>query len=128
MASCNTYGRFHSQDTTSILLYGSEVRSYENLEILERVHMQFCKWILNLRLSTPNLMVYGELGRHPLNIRVQLIMISLWCKLIQNENKLSCILYKLMFNLQTNDDYDFKWISHIRSVFDRTDLGYIFTN
>ena len=49
-------------------------------------------------------MVYGELGHHRLNIRVQLRMISLWCKLIQNQNKLSGILYKLMFNLQTNDD------------------------
>jgi hypothetical protein len=33
-----------------------------------------------------------------------------------------------MFNLQTNDDYDCRWISHIRSVFDKTGLGYIFTN
>jgi hypothetical protein len=33
-----------------------------------------------------------------------------------------------MFNLQTNDGYDFRWISHIRSVFDGTGLGYIFTN
>ena len=73
-------------------------------------------------------MVYGEIGRQSLNIRVQLRMISFWIKLIQNENKLSGILYKLMFNLQTNDGYDFRWISHIRSVFDRTGLGYIFTS
>jgi hypothetical protein len=33
-----------------------------------------------------------------------------------------------MFNLQTNAGYDFRWISHIRSVFDGTGLGYIFTN
>ena len=33
-----------------------------------------------------------------------------------------------MFNLQTNDGYDFRWISHIRSVFDRTGLRYTFTN
>ena len=50
--------------------------------------------------------------------------IGLWKKL-QNYG---VILYKLMFNLQTNDGYDFRWISHIRSVFDRTGLGYIFTN
>ena len=84
-----------------ILLYGSEVWGYENLVTLERVHLQFCKRILNLRLSTPNFMVYGEIGRQSLKIRVQLRMISFWIKLIQNENKLSGILYKLMFNLQT---------------------------
>ena len=111
-----------------VLLYGSEVSGYENLENLERVHLQFCKRILNLRLSTPNFMVYGELGRHPLNIWVQLRMISFWCKPIQNENKLSGIRYKLMFNLQMNADYDFRWIFHIRSVFDRTGLRYIFSN
>ena len=33
-----------------------------------------------------------------------------------------------MFNLQTNDGYDFRWIYHIRSVFDRTGLRYTFTN
>ena len=33
-----------------------------------------------------------------------------------------------MFNLQTNDGYDFRWIAHIRSVFDRTGLRYILTN
>ena len=33
-----------------------------------------------------------------------------------------------MLNLQTNDGYDFRWISHIRSVFDRTGLRYIFTS
>ena len=33
-----------------------------------------------------------------------------------------------MLNLQTNDGYDFRWISHIRSAFDRTGLRYIFTN
>ena len=55
-------------------------------------------------------------------------MISFWCKPIQNENKLSGIRYKLMFNLQMNADYDFRWIFHIRSVFDRTGLRYIFSN
>ena len=72
-----------------VLLYGSKVWGYENLEILKRAHLQFCKRILNLRLSTPNFMVYGELGRHPLNIRV----ISVWCKLIQNENKLIVVFF-----------------------------------
>jgi len=47
------------------------------------------------KTKDPKFMVYGELGRHPLNIRVQLRIISFWCKLIQSENKLSGILYRL---------------------------------
>ena len=37
---------------------------------------------------------------------------------MQNENKFSGTLYRLVFH------YDFRWISHIRSVFSRTGLGY----
>jgi hypothetical protein len=37
---------------------------------------------------------------------------------MQNENKFSGTLYRLVFH------YDFRWISDIRSVFSRTGLGY----
>jgi hypothetical protein len=53
-----------------ILLYGSEIWDYENIKIFEQVHLGFCKRILKVRYSTPNFMVYGELGRYPLEIRV----------------------------------------------------------
>jgi hypothetical protein len=55
-----------------ILLYGSEVWGYENLKILEQIHLKFCKRILKVRNTTPNVIVYGELGRFPLEIRVKL--------------------------------------------------------
>ncbi len=111
-----------------ILLYGSEVWGFENLEIIEKVHLQFCKRILNLRLSTPSFMVYGELGRHPLNIRVKLRMVSFWCRLQQGGNKLSGILYRLMYYMHENDLHTCKWIAHMKSIFDNTGLGYIFLN
>ena len=49
-----------------ILLYGSEVWGYENLKILEQIHLKFCKRILKVRNTTPNFIVYGELCRFPL--------------------------------------------------------------
>ena len=48
-----------------ILLYGSEVWGFENTIDIEWIHLQFCINILHLRESTPNYMVYGELGRFP---------------------------------------------------------------
>ena len=51
-----------------ILLYGLEMSGFENTIDIERIHLQFCKNILHLRKSTPNYMVYGELGRFPLSI------------------------------------------------------------
>ena len=48
-----------------ILLYGLEVWGFENTIDIEWIHLQFCINILHLRESTPNYMVYGELGRFP---------------------------------------------------------------
>jgi hypothetical protein len=55
-----------------ILLYGSEIWGYENIKIIEQVHLGFCKRILKVRYSTPNFMVCGELGRYPLEIKKNL--------------------------------------------------------
>ncbi len=64
-----------------ILLYGSEIWGFVNIDIIEKVHLQFCKRILNVRSSTPNVMVYGELGRFPLEIKVKLRMLSFWSRM-----------------------------------------------
>jgi hypothetical protein len=50
---------------------------FEDIQIMEKIHLKFCKRILNARLTTPNYMVYGELGRYPLEIRVNLRMVSI---------------------------------------------------
>ena len=46
-----------------ILHYGSEVTGFENSEVLERLCTQFYKIILNVKKTTPNVMLYGELER-----------------------------------------------------------------
>ena len=48
-----------------ILLYGCEVWGNSKTEIIERIHLRFCKILLKLNKCTPSLMVYGELGRYP---------------------------------------------------------------
>ena len=35
-----------------MLTYGSEIWGYENIDILEKVHVKFCKLLLNLKTST----------------------------------------------------------------------------
>ena len=57
-----------------ILLYG-----FENIDIIERVHLHFCKLILHLQQSTPNFMVYGDLGRYPISVIMKVCMIRFWC-------------------------------------------------
>ena len=43
---------------------------FSNLDTIERLHLKFCKYVLCVCKSTPNFMVYGELGRYPLPISV----------------------------------------------------------
>jgi hypothetical protein len=71
---------------------------FKNIDILEKVHVKFCKLLLNLKTSTPNFMLYGELGRYPLNITVKLKMLSFWSKLIDGkQSKLSSLIYRLLY-------------------------------
>ena len=111
-----------------ILLYGSGVWGYENLKVIEQIQLKFSKRILKVRNTTPHFMIYGELGRFPLEIRVKLRMIAFWSKLVLNENKLSSVLYRLMYLLKTKHQYSFKWLNHIESIFNSIGMGFIFIN
>jgi hypothetical protein len=65
-----------------LLLYGCETWGFGKNDIIERVHLKFCKLLLHVKTSTPNFMVYGELSRYPIDIDIKVRMISYWSKLI----------------------------------------------
>lgn len=68
-----------------ILTYGCEVWGFEDVHILERLHLKFCKYILGLKKSTCSAMVYGELGRFPISINIKCKIISYWLRLVQGK-------------------------------------------
>ena len=97
-----------------MLTYGSEIWGYENIDTLEKLHVKFCKLLLNLKTSTPNFMLYGELGRYPLNVIVKLTMLSFWSKLIDGkQSKLSSLIYRLLY-LKTHENNNFSWINFVK--------------
>ena len=59
-----------------ILLYGSEVWGFGSNAVAERVRLKFCKYILKLKKSIANCMMYGELGRFPIDIAIKTRMIG----------------------------------------------------
>ena len=59
------------QTIVPILLYGCEFYGFENIYLMEKNHLDFLKSILKLKKSTPNVMVYGEFGRYPLEIIIK---------------------------------------------------------
>ena len=69
-----------------ILLIGSEVWGFSCTEVLEIFHGNFLKKIQHLRPSTPNCMVYGELGVLPLQIAIDKCIIGYWFRLLSKHH------------------------------------------
>ena len=100
-----------------IMLYGCEVWGFKKVEILEKLQLQYCTILLNMKKCTPNVMVLGELGRLPIECYVNCRMLGFWHKLVTgNQNKISCILYKLMFNMHVGNIYSSEWIMKIKKI------------
>ena len=102
-----------------ILLYGCEIWGYGNNQDLEKIHLRFCKVLLNLKQSTPSYMVYGELGRHPVDIDIKIRIIMFWGRLLFDKTtKLSHIVYKLSYYLYSNQNIELKWIQNVKNILD----------
>lgn len=100
-----------------ILMYGSEVWGIENVEIIDRFQLKFCKLILNLKQSTPNCMVYGELGILPISLRIKSRILSYWCNVITSKHsKISNILYRTLLNMYSNNVSNFSWIHFVHNT------------
>ena len=51
-------------------------------------------------------MVYGELGRHPLQVEITLGILCFWARIVTNEcQKLSVRIYKVLYNLYIAGSY-----------------------
>jgi len=59
---CQLFDTFLS----SILKYGWEIWEFGKDKELERIHLKFCKTLLNVKQSTCTMSIYGELCRYPL--------------------------------------------------------------
>ena len=109
-----------------ILLYGSEVWGFENLDIVERIHLKFLKHVFNLKSSTPAYMVYGETGRFPLYISVYCRMITYWAKLFScQENKIVYVLYKHLHKLHCDGILSNPWLDCIQKILNMSGVSNI---
>ena len=102
-----------------VVLYGAEVWGCENCYIVNKVKLRFCKYILHVHKSTCSNMVYGELGETPLHIYIKCKIILYWARLItSNENKLSKLIYSLIYKLYEKDLFHSTWISSVKNILD----------
>ena len=77
---------FHSL-VKPVITYGCEVWGYNCIDIIESLQLEFCKYILQVKKSTPSWFVYGELGIYPLYIHVHSRLVKFWHKLRLDHSK-----------------------------------------
>ena len=81
-----------------ISCYLCEVWGFNKAKDIERVHLKFCKYILKMKTSTLNEIVYGEVGRYPLFIERYRRIVKYWLHITQtNECKYVKMIYNIMY-------------------------------
>jgi hypothetical protein len=110
-----------------ILLYGCEIWGFSNLDIIERLHLKFCKYVLSVNKSTPSFMIYGELGRYPVSINVKVRMVTFWASLVNSHDfKLSSILLRLAAYNSSSNDIKISWLTFIKNILNECGLCNIY--
>ena len=117
---------------TPILNYACEVWGFIRADNIERVHRKFCKWVLNVKPSTSNLALYGEIGRFPLLLCRQSRIVKYFLKinLVDNNN---CILWNAynMLKMEFDANRNAKnWASNVKNLLEQTGFSdlWVFPN
>ena len=83
----------------------------------ERVHLQFCKKLLGVKISTQNDFVYGELGRVTMQNGIFYSIICYWFKILESEQtKYINYAYKMMLADIENKPDCVNWASKLRDL------------
>lgn len=95
-----------------ILLYCAEVCECDNIGLVSHFQIKCCRLLVNLKQSTPNVIVYGDHGRIPFDHIVKSRTLNYLCKFVNSRSdKISFLLYKLMFHIDSKGIRQFSWIS-----------------
>ena len=80
-----------------ILMYGCEIWGFANNSMLETFCLKLYKSILGLKKCTPNCILYGKLGRFPIDIFIKRRMVAFWKRIFCNkQDKIAVTLYNYM--------------------------------
>jgi hypothetical protein len=108
-----------------ILVYGCEIWGFGSCELAIKLQLRFYKIVFRLKKSTPNIMVFGELGKYPLDVNIKCKMLCYWFKLINpvNKNKLSSIMYRFTHKLYMQDMIASDYLSFIENTLNEIGLS-----
>ena len=112
-----------------ILLYGCEIWGYSRAPSIETFHLRFLKLTLGVHIKTCNNMVYGELGKLPLDIFIKKRSIGYWARiLVGKESKLTKVTYNQLLNMYNSNLFKSKWIEFIKDILEDCNLNEIWVS
>ena len=115
----------------SVLSYGCEVWGLAEAKRIETIHLSFLKYVLKVKKSTPNCVVYNECNAYPLFLDRLVRIMNYWVKIIGlNDNDPLKILYQTSLQLNINDSYEKSncWAINIRNILYKNGFGYVWQN
>ena len=133
MANCykfdlkpNTICQLFDSFVGSVLSYGSEIWGFGKSKAIERVHLKFCKRLLNVRQNSCNNAIYGELGRFPLFVMRYVNIVNYWLKIINSDN----VIISKIYQMSLGDCYRGKtnWVSCIKKLLCDYEFSNVFDN
>ena len=84
---------------------------------------------LSVHTKTCNNMVYGELGRFPLEIFIKKRIIGYWARiLVGKESKLTKVMYDQLLIMYTTNQFKSRWIECIKNILEECDLNEIWVS
>jgi hypothetical protein len=109
---------------SSILSYSSEVWGFTKNKDIERIHLKFCKRILNVKLSSSSVAIYGELGRYPLYVNRCVKIVKYFLKIKNSNNCIISKVYELLLEDLCNNKIN--WVSKVKKLLYEHGFGYVF--
>ena len=76
--------------------------------------------------NTPLFMLYGELGRMPVELIIYKRKMCYWARVVSGkQSKLFVLLYKIMMKDHIKNETNCKWISPVKYILDNLGMSHI---
>ena len=93
------------------------------MDIIDHFYLKYCRSLLDVKPTTPNVLVYGELGTIPLHLKIKARVLNFWYGIISGKKDNICYtLYQLMHYLHVNALFHSDWIKSVHDTLDK--LGF----
>ena len=95
---------------------------------IERVHLNFCKRILQVKRTTQNDFIYGELGRYRMFVCRQIRIIRYWLNIVSGKKApYVCALYHTQLSIVDNGT-ESNWVRAVKQLLFQCGFGEAWCN